>query len=154
VLTCGVCVIIIIYYTYIIIYYYYSILYYYYIILYSSSPLPLFLLICSFLPTIIFSSSLPIPFSIPPTPQYSFYTCRYLHILIYIILFLISSSSLSPLSSHSSYIHSILVGTYIYLFIFYPLLIHSILVGTYIYLFIFNQNNSTPHVLSEWMVEV
>jgi len=33
-------------------------------------------------------------------------------------------------------------------------LIHSILVGTYIYLFIFNPKYLTPHVLSEWMVEV
>ena len=32
-------------------------------------------------------------------------------------------------------------------------LIHSIRVGTYIYLFIFHKN-LTPHVLSEWMVEV
>jgi len=41
---------------------------------------------------------------------------------------------------------------------FYPSNIHSILVGTGIHLFIFNQyiyqDNLTPHVLSEWMVEV
>jgi hypothetical protein len=57
---------------------------------------------------------------------------------------------------------SVLGYTHLYsiqlsLLLFY-LLIHSILVGTYIYLFIFiffpNLNNSTPHVLSEWMVEV
>jgi hypothetical protein len=58
-----------------------------------------------------------------------YYTLLFFCSLLLFILFLISSSRIL--------IHSILVGTYIYLFIFFlpnPLL--------------------TPHVLSEWMVEV
>ena len=75
----------------------------------------------------LFFSSIPLLF---PSSQYSFYTCRYLHILIYIqsVLFSYSSLPISPLilshlppSSHLlPNIHSILVGTYIYLFIFFP----------------------------------
>ena len=80
---------IIIYYTYT---YTYTIIIYYYLILYSSYSSDL-LLFLSFSPILfLFQSS------------HSFYTCRYLHILIYI-----------PDSS---------------------------------------KNNLTPHVLSEWMVEV
>ena len=48
------------------------------------------------------------------------------------------SSQPFPLSSSHPNIHSILVGTSIYLFIFLPS----------------STDNLTPHVLSEWMVEV
>jgi hypothetical protein len=76
------------------------------------------------------------------------------YIISYTILFFSSSYSSSVLLSSSSVqsshlIHSILVDTYIYLFIFHPLLsflfsssshllVHSILVDTYIYLLIFS----------------
>jgi hypothetical protein len=78
----------------------------------------------------------PLSFIYHPLPtSHSFYTCRYLHILIYIHL--LFSFLILPINSSSSFsllfltfpifqslplhnIHSILVGTYIYLFIFQP----------------------------------
>jgi hypothetical protein len=103
-LTLGVYVII--YYTYYTIHYYYILLLLYiisYTILFSSSS----------------SSSLPFPYSpLPLSLPHSFYTCRYLHILIYIPSGYLSSSFISQ---YSLLIHSILVGTYIYLFIFFGL---------------------------------
>jgi hypothetical protein len=91
----------------------------------------------------------------------------YTYIIYYIILsyssdlssVLFSSSIQFSSSSDPSLIHSILVGTYIYLFISlhsHPIylssvliysyfLIHSILVGTYIYLFIF-QTHLLPNI--------
>ena len=116
-----------------------------YLILYSpSSSLPifyssslfhsplLFILLDPYLLFFLFSSYLPLSpssllfFSLPSQslifllplipifililPPHSFYTCRYLHILIYI-----QSGYLCSLSLR---FHSILVGTYIYLFIF------------------------------------
>jgi len=109
------------YYILYIIHIHYYILYYLilllYLILYSSS-LPLLL---SFLSHISSSSSLLSP----------------------LFLFFPSFSSL-PHLNHPSLIHSILVGTYIYLFIFFPIFLipifHSILVGTYIYLFILSHS--------------
>jgi len=108
----------IIYYTYTIIIHYiiHTLYYILYIILYSSVLL--------FLPNYLFPSwSLP-SHLFPPSPSNLFFPS-------------------SPLLNHP------------------PLFIQSILVGTYIYLFIFNQyshlpqpNNSTPHVLSEWMSRV
>jgi len=130
--------------------------------------------------------------------------CYYILLLYYILLYIYYtlplfpsssssipsldlSSSLLPLPSHPL-IHSILVGTYIYLFIFSSVLSQtsylSILKGIHIYLmfrlkrnthiylsfilylsvltytYLYSlqiyliSNNSTPHVLSEWMVEV
>jgi hypothetical protein len=144
---------------------------------------------------LFFSSSLPtFSSSTSSSSQYSFYTCRYLHILIYVQSFLynILPSPSIPFSSFpsSSFILYLSVLTYTYLY--YPIfpppfpnklsinikrnthlslsqrsthlsIIHSILVGTYIYLFISHpilynilpsSSNLTPHVLSEWMVEV
>ena len=109
----------ILYIIYYIIYYilYYYILYYYilyYLILYSSifysSHLPFL-----FRSSLLFLSSLLLFYSLPPLPH----------------------PLLSPplLSS----VHSIRVGTYIYLFILYSSFLIQLL---------------TPHVLSEWMVEV
>ena len=147
---------IIYYILYIYIYYYYILYYtllYYTIISYTilSSLLPhllfLFHSILIFLPFPLSSPilSLPILFS----SQYSFYTCRYLHILIYIQSFqsshlihnpffplpLQSSSDLSSSqSSHSKYTCRDLL--------------------TVIYIPDSSKNNLTPHVLSEWMVEV
>ena len=85
---------IIISYTYIIllsyIYYYYILyIYYYYILYYTLLSSILFF---SFLP-----SSIPLPLS-----QYSFYTCRELHLLIYTLQIYSSSPSFLPLSSFPS----------------------------------------------------
>jgi hypothetical protein len=111
------------------------VLLYYYIIIYLIHYYTIILYLILF-------SSLPL---LPP--QYSFYTCRYLHILIYILLLsspilLFSSSDLSSIhllynhlpSPSQPSIHLILS-----LLLFFPPNIHSILVGTYIYLFIFYQ---------------
>ena len=164
---------------YILILYYYIIihilLYYYtytiillYIILYYTLPL-LFFLPSSFSSSNP-SSSLPNILYLPNIPH-SFYPCRVLHMLIYIPLPSISSSDPN--------IHSILVGTWIRLFMFFCLyssdlsfpsqslpsfsdlisiltlplppsssspptfLLHSILVGTWIGLFIFSSSSST-----------
>jgi hypothetical protein len=113
----------------------------------------------------------------------------YTYTIIYYTYTILQFSSLllfssSPLSSHlsssfptilPSYIHSILVGTYIYLFIFFhphllispllpnhwiPIFILYLSVLTYGYLYYSDPlppNNSTPHKLSEgclewWMV--
>ena len=72
------------------------------------------------------------------------YILLYIHILIYIILYYTLLIHLlffySSSSSHSLLlIHSILVGTYIRSFIYFRSPLFGIL---------------TPHVLSEWMVEV
>ena len=105
-------------------------------------------------------------------------------IISYTILFCsiyLPSSSSPFLPSSKQLIHSIRVGTYIRLFIFHsdlssvlfsssiPFLlhlsrlsifcsipIHSIRVGVYCWILISqtHPDNSTPHVLSEWMVEV
>jgi hypothetical protein len=108
------------------------------------------------LPSILLPSSLlPIQSS---SSQYSFYTCRYLHILIY-ILFQYSSHlifpSLSSPSPHSHLIHflfcssSSLPSSLLFLpnisssIFFSPLTqphIHSILVGTWVRLFIFSHS--------------
>jgi hypothetical protein len=81
-------------------------------------------------------------------------------LLIYLPLIFPSHPLLFFSSQYPPNIHSILVGTYIYLFIFqtHLPLIHSILVGTYIYLFIFPILFSfptilTPHKLSEGCLE-
>jgi hypothetical protein len=132
----------------IILYYYYYILYI--ILLYILYYIIIYYILYYTLPFLsqsifLFSSSYP--------SSHPINTCRYLHILIYV-----PDSSLPSLPLFLPYPHSILVGTYIYLFIFsqdiYLLslpsslllfppisflpnpLIQSILVGTYIYLFI------------------
>jgi hypothetical protein len=74
-----------------------------------------------------------------PLPQYSFYTCRYLHILIYILLFhsiLFSSFPLYPLPS----------------LLFSPLLILSPLLNSfytcrYLHILIYIISSSSPSVL-------
>jgi hypothetical protein len=138
---CGVCVIIyyILYYTIHIILYiihilllytiiiYYTLLFFYSLLLFlfCSSPIlpfPSSFLISSILLSHLIYLLLFFPIS---SPNHSRNTCRYLHILIYILSF-----------QYPHLIHSILVGTYIYLFIFFPI------------------KYLTPHVLSEWMVEV
>jgi hypothetical protein len=87
-----------------------------YLILYITIIILLYIILYIISYTILFFCSISLPlllflfYSIPP-PSYSFYTCRYLHTLIYISL------SIIP---------------------FFPLF----------------KNNLTPHVLSEWMVEV
>jgi hypothetical protein len=100
----------IIHYTYIILLYIIHIIILLYIILYSSLLLfylPSLLIPLLFFPTILLPSlpqySSPIFPTLPASTPHSFYTCRYLHILIYIISL---------------------------------------------------KNILTPHVLSEWMVEV
>ena len=163
--------------------YYYTIIIYY-IILYYYILYIIILLYHILSYTILFSSSifhsLPsllfYPFLSSPPPfspilscssflKYSFYTCRHLHTVIYILfsssdlssfifyLLLFSSplpSILPLLFSPSSHSHRISINLQ-------SSLIPRILVGTSIHLFIFNQyliDNLTPHVLSEWMVEV
>jgi hypothetical protein len=122
--------------------YNYYIIYYtiiLYIILYSSLllffsyPFPIFL---NHLPSFPPSSDLflPNPLILSSSllfPPQSFYTCRYLHILIYIILPSQPFYTCRYLDTHI-YIQSFLSQSSI------PIPI----------------NNSTPHVLSEWMVEV
>jgi len=138
----------------------------------SSSSLPS-------LPHLLFNS-LPMPSAL--SSQYSKYTCRYLHILIYIL-----SGQSSNLSSvlfllFPIFILYLSVLTYTYLYYLLILsqtsylsnmerntssinkrnlsiyqLIPGILVGTWIHIFIFNHSFPkylTPHVLSEWMGEV
>jgi hypothetical protein len=140
---------------------YYYILYILYIIQYSS---------------LLFLSSCSLPFLLFPPSSHSKYTCRYLHILIYILPSRPSSSQSDParsigscfelvfgsgltlgvilyiiyyIISYTIIIHILLYYTllfYLFLFcssnlLFHPLhlflsYIHSILVGTYIYLFI------------------
>jgi hypothetical protein len=134
---CGVCVIIyycyilyitILYYTYYILYYY--IILYYYLILYSS------LLFCSSPPILPLLSSFSLPI-FPLLPHllfpHSFYTCRYLHILIYIL------RSLPFLSNPLPNTHPRNTCRYLHILI---------------YILSIFKNNLTPHVLSEWMVEV
>ena len=161
-LTLGVCVIL---YYYILLYYsYYYTLLLYHTILFLSSVLSSFLLsnhlllfLCPPLlplPSIIPSSPplLPIPLS-PPLQSSSIII--YVSVLTYAYLYCTtlfpSSSPLFFQSSSSSFPYSSL--SFLYLS---P--IHSIRVGTYITLFIFRgdswDDNLTPHVLSEWMVEV
>jgi hypothetical protein len=174
----------IVYYTYYILYiilYYYIIYYlilYYYILYYTLLFFCLYssLLILQFYPPLLF---------ILLDPYLIF--CLYSSLLIilqfyssllfilldpYLIFYLsfpsnvFSSSHLSssfpiPFTSFPLLpnIHSILVGTYIYLFILFSsillsfILYLSVLGYTYLYSNP-NQNNLTPHVLSEWMVEV
>jgi hypothetical protein len=93
--------IIIYYYTLLLLYIYYIVIYYY-LILYSSFPLSSFLLLPLFLSSFssIFLLNHPL---LPPVPH-SFYTCRYLHILIYI-----QSGYLSSLLQFSSSLPSILL---------------------------------------------
>jgi len=175
VLYCYYTIIHLIHYTIIIIYYYYYILYYTLLFFIFYSPvLPLLLQIFPifrthfpfFLFPILFSSFiLPNP-TLPNIPSpHSRNTCRYLHALIYIlfrsfpITSLLSPSHTTPPHLSSSHPFPSLSSS-IFLPILFSLIylsIHSILVGTYIYLFIFFpifNNNLTPHVLSEWMVEV
>jgi hypothetical protein len=220
VLTCGVIYYILLYNILLYIYYYYTYTIYY-IILFSSS-LPLFILFSSYssssssLPSLLSSSSsilyllfclysslLILPSSSLPNHTHSFYTCRYLHILIYILslknnltphklsegclewcsficvvfglrlrcvgLMSIDLSCWCYIINYTLLSYTILSSPYLlfqstrlspnHLSVFsHPLIlpnIHSILVGTYIYLFIFFfKNNLTPHKLSEWMVEV
>ena len=87
----------------------------------------LFILFCSILPFLLFWS------------QYSFYTCRYLDTPIYILL------SVSVGNTHSSFFPFPIL-------LFFSSSFHSILVGTYIYLFILSDipKYLTPHVLSDW----
>ena len=140
----------ILYYTYTIIIYYYILLYihyytiihyYYYIILYITiihyyyiiSYTILFLPFCSlpsssFFPSLLFSSSL----LLFPSPFQSFFP-----------IFLLPSV-LHPTSN----IHSILVGTWIRLFIFSLILLFLILPSL-----LSQSNNSTPHKLSEGCLE-
>ena len=110
----------------------YYILYYilyilYYTLLSSYSSL---LLSSPFLLFPIFHSHLPSISPVSPFPS---------HPLIFLFPHLSSSSFPSPPYSSitSILIQSIRVGSYITLFIFHPA-----------------SDNSTPHVLSEWMVEV
>jgi hypothetical protein len=136
---------IIISYTYTIIIIYYKIYYYYilyilyYTLLFYSLSFPLPLNLSSF----PFYSSNPLPNTFLSSFQsqpISF--ILYLSVLTYTYLYYPNLSSIL----HSSP-----------LLLFFPIYptIHSILVGTYIYLFIFPPlPNLTPHVLSEWMVEV
>ena len=81
---------------------------------------------------ILFLFLFPFPLLIPPLPsspsQCSFYTCRYLHILIYIILY----SSILP-SFQSSLL---LLPLLILILISHPILIHSIRVGVYCWILI------------------
>ena len=90
---------------------------------------------------------------------YILYIYYYSIIILYIIYYILySSPSFSSLPPFPSPIF------YLSLLLFFsssfpppPYLIQSIRVGIWIHLFIFNQyliNNLTPHVLSEWMVEV
>ena len=142
-LTYGVIVIyyIILYYYYIIYYILYYIIYYYYYILYI-------------LYLILYSSSLLIYF---PPILFSFPSSSYLPFLFY------SSSSSQSFSSPSSSHHpiqSIRVGSSLCLFMFNPdlflssfILYLSVLTYTYLYSSRFPKY-LTPHVLSEWMVEV
>jgi hypothetical protein len=106
-LTLGVYYILYIYYYYILLYI--TIIIYYYILYYTH----LFLL---FLPFISQSSS-PSSSNIPSQSisQYSFYTCRYLDTLIYILPIFQDNLLIYHLIPN---IHSILVGTWIHLFIF------------------------------------
>ena len=89
-----------------------------YIILFSSLPplLPLFSsffwstllylpFFSSFPSSILFSSSLP-PLPYSPLPSHSKYTCRYLHILIYTILFLLLIYFPPPSQYPSSFLFS------------------------------------------------
>ena len=94
----------------------------------SSSPL----LFCSSL--LFFSSSSP----------HSFYTCRHLHILIYIIL-------LSPIPNLASVPLPFLIIPILIL------ILHSQNTCRHLHILIYippQSDNLTPHVLSEWMVEV
>jgi hypothetical protein len=163
------------YYTYTIISYYilyYYTIIYYYPILYSSSSIPPSSPQQSY--TLLFSSLL-----------YSFYTCRYLHILIYILLpsphplplipiiplpiLLLFSSHLSSVPSSSSSHSFYLLVKGIHLSIFrlngYTSIskrnnisiINSFYTCRYLHILIYILSsfpNLTPHVLSEWMVEV
>jgi hypothetical protein len=136
----------------------------------SSSPI--------FLPNPLILSSFPHP-SLPSFPH-SFYTCRYLHILIYILsvylnypiisfplfrsfLPIQSSSIFLPTqpdtlqifsSSHSFYTCRYLHTVIYILSIFRSYLFFPIYLLFYYLLFPIFKNNLTPHVLSEWMVEV
>ena len=160
--------IILLYYTYIII------LLLLYLILYSSFySFPIYLLPSSFfLISSPSSSILPSP-SIPFLPSLTFLLSLFFLILLsssifpifipfpslsYILLFsspnllfyLLSFPSLLPIPS-ISYLLFLLIPI-----LPSPLLIQSIRVGSYACLLISKSpiNNSTPHVLSEWMVEV
>ena len=171
------------YYTYYIIYYY--ILYYYTIIIIYYTiihilyyTLLLFSSILSFpfssFP-ILSSSSIPIFFLFHllfysfPSHSQPFYTCRYLHLLIYIPFFLFSSD-LSPsvplpllffpfpiIGSISSYpLPNIPFPYSIPIFILYLSVVPYTYLCSPIFPPIFHQlpKYLTPHVLSEWMVEV
>ena len=113
---------------YLILLHYYTYTIILYLILYSSSsssllfsPFPLYSSLTLFFP------SLTIPF------PYSFYTCRYLHTVIYILF----QSIFFPIIFFSSQ-YSFYTCRYLHILIY----ILSV------------SNNLTPHVLSEWMVEV
>ena len=167
-LTLGVILYIIYYILYNIIYYiilllYYYILYilyyivihilyilYYYILYYTLPSSPLSYL--SYLSSILLPPLLSLPFlshssSSFPHPRILVATWIRLFILYYSIP--IFFSAILP-SFQSSFSSSSTPNPYH--------LIHSIRVGTWIHLFIFRgdswDDNLTPHVLSEWMVEV
>ena len=117
---------------------YYYILYYYYILLLYIYYYILYYTLLFFLSS--FSSS--------PSP-----------LLIYLPFFspIPLSSSYFPSSSSSPLIPFLLFCSYLLPHLsLYNHLIQSIRVGTYIRLFIFKtqSDNSTPHKLTEWMVEV
>ena len=116
---------------------YYTIIIYYIIhtLLYTISYTILFLPFSSFPSSSLPSNqSPPFPpllsqssslYSSPYNPHQSLYTCRYLHTLIYIVLFY--SHLLFRYSSNPSHLPPLLF-----------ILTHSIRVGTYLRLFIFN----------------
>ena len=138
----------------------YTLLYYYilYIILFPipSSPLLLYSSFPSYpQPSLLF-------FPRPSCPsQYSFYTCRYLDTHIYILssfpsqspphLFL--SIPLFPIFNHSSSFSPLLLSSQ---YSFYTCRELHILIYIPSFPISFSSpiNNLTPHVLSEWMVEV
>jgi hypothetical protein len=150
-LTLGVVYYIILY--IILLYILYIIIYYYILYLYSSSP-PIPLLFCS---SVLSSSSVYILY-------YILIFCLYSPLLFFSSILLFSW----PISSSS---HSFQYSFYILLFpsltiqsssffysqssIYQFILYLSVLTYTYLYsISILIPNNSTPHVLSEWMVEV
>ena len=151
--------------------YYYTIIYYilYYILYYtllspiipSSSHLlfPSSILLPSSSPPLLSPSQYPSPPISSSTSSLSFYTCRVLHILIYIIQFysplpkllLFSSLLLFP----SSFL--ILFSSLFFLLLYLLSSQYSFYTCRYLHMVIYVlsvSNNSTPHVLSEWMVEV
>ena len=108
----------------------------------ASFPLPHPPLLFSYLLYFSLPIFQPSSSTIPPHSQN---TCRHLDTLTYI-----------PSISHSVSVGNTHLSLIIHLSLISIYLIHSIRVGIWISLFIFQTPlpNSTPHVLSEWMVEV